>query len=402
MQRLRTLAIGLCLVGSFVVSTSGWADGLSRHTARFARPVKVMTQNLYIGADINRVFEAQTLDELPALVAETFATILATNFSERAEALADQIARFRPHVIGLQEAVLFRRQSPGDFFVGNPEPAEEEELNYLAILRAALEARGLDYTVAAMVTNADIEVPIVVGLDPDGAPLLDDMRATDRDVILMRGDVGTSEPPTVGNYSVNLEFNIGGVIVELTRGFAAVDATIDGTTYRVATTHLEERLAELGSGLEQIQAAQALELIGVLDDTTLPIILLGDLNSSPADRPTQLATPPYQLFAAEGYTDMWRSRPFWRRKPGLTCCHEEDLMNATSTFDRRIDHIFVRSGVAFFSRRAVGPHIAFVVGAKPSDKTLSGLWPSDHAGVFARMQLPMQKQQPYHFLSRRK
>jgi hypothetical protein len=396
MKRLLSLALGLFLLGSSVVSADGRANGISHRTVRFARPVKVMTQNLYIGADLNRVLGVESLEDLPEVVAETFAILLATDFPERAEALADQVARFRPHVIGLQEAVVLLRQSPGDFFLGNPVPAQEVEYDYLAILLDALAARGLHYTVAARVANADIEVPMHVGLGPGGMPLLDDIRTIDHDVILVRSDVAPSiSHPTTRHYTVNLQVGLAGIAtVELTRGVAAVDVEIGGTTYRVVTTHLEERLDELGLGLEQIQAAQASELIAALDTETLPVILLGDLNSSPADRPTQFAVPPYQLFTGMGYTDIWHSSPFGHHKPGLTCCQEETLTNETSTFDRRIDHIFVRNGVEFLPAQAVGPNIAFVVGERPQDKTPSGLWPSDHAGIFARMRLPVQQYQP--------
>lgn len=400
MKRLLTLALGLFLLNSAVGFAGGRASGIRHHVVRFARPVKVMTQNLYIGADINRVLEIDSLADLPEVVAETFAIILATNFPERAEALADQVARFRPHIIGLQEAVEFLRQSPGDFSLGNPMSATEPVFDYLTILQNALLTRGLNYEVAAIVNNADLEVPIVVGVDSGGMPLLDDIRAIDRDVILVRRGVETSRP-VAQNYAVNLQVGLAGIAaVELTRGFAAVDAKIGGTTYRVVTTHLEERLAELE--LEQIQALQAAELIGELATETLPVILLGDLNSSPTDLPTQVAVPPYQLFTVSGYADIWQSGPFGRHKPGLTCCQEEDLMNETSTFDRRIDHIFVRSGVEFLPTQAVGPNISFVVGDRQKAKTPSGLWPSDHAGVFARMRLPVQTQQPRHLLSSRK
>jgi hypothetical protein len=379
MKCLLTLALGFFLLSSSVVSADGRPNGISRNTVRFARPVKVMTQNLYIGADINRVLEAESLEALPEVVADTFAIILDTNFPERAEALADQVARFRPHVIGLQEAIVILRQSPGDFFLGNPRPAQDPEFDYLTILLNALAARGLNYTVAAFVVNADIEVPMHVESGPD-----DDIRAIDHDVILVRSDIAPSlSNPIARNYAVNLDVELeGGATIQLTRGFAAVDAEIDGTTYRVVTTHLEERLEEVGLGLEQIQAAQASELIAALDTATLPVVLLGDLNSSPIDRPTPFGVvPPYQLFTSAGYTDMWQSSPFGGHKPGLT-----------STFDRRIDHILVRYGVKFLPVQAVGPNIAFVTGERPQDKTPSGLWLSDHAGVFARMRLPAQEQ----------
>ena len=47
----------------------------------------------------------------------------------------------------------------------------------------------------------------------------------------------------------------------------------------------------------------------------------------------------------------------------------------TSTLDRRIDFVLATG--------AVKTRAAAVVGDEPADKTESGFWPSDHAGVIA-------------------
>jgi len=71
---------------------------------------KVMTRNLYLGADIFKVVEAAQNPnpnpdglDIPRAVAEVFQTMQYTNFPERAEALDDEIAMFVPDVVGLQE-----------------------------------------------------------------------------------------------------------------------------------------------------------------------------------------------------------------------------------------------------------------------------------------------------------
>ncbi|WP_372682637.1 hypothetical protein, partial [Desulfosarcina sp.] len=82
--------------------------------------VKVMTQNLYLGADIFRVVEAAFIldDEgnlipnpnptaVPLAVFDVFTTMLDTDFPERAEAIAGEIAKYKPNVIGLQEASTY-------------------------------------------------------------------------------------------------------------------------------------------------------------------------------------------------------------------------------------------------------------------------------------------------------
>ena len=95
-----------------------------------AEPVTVMTRNLYVGADIFRVVEADPTLILATII-EVYNTVVQTNFAERAEALADEVLEYQPHLIGLQEVSLIRRQSPGDVFDGNPIPATDANGNII-------------------------------------------------------------------------------------------------------------------------------------------------------------------------------------------------------------------------------------------------------------------------------
>jgi endonuclease/exonuclease/phosphatase family metal-dependent hydrolase len=381
MKHVHVFIMGFMLLWASL-DVAAQPPGASARSIRFTRPIKVMTQNVYIGADINRVVLG-TPAEIPLRVFETFQIILSTNYPERAQALADQIARFQPHLIGVQEAVRIFHQSPGDFLLGNPVEASDELFDYLDILLAALSERGLDYYVAAETGNADIELP-TLALHGPPTLLLDDLRVIDRDVILARADVITTNSMAV-NYAVNFGVPVPfpPFLLELTRSYASVHAEVNGETYRFVTTHLEEPLAELG--LQGIQAAQAAELITALEDETLPVIAAGDFNSAPTDP----FVPPYVQFVAAGYDDMWQRSPWGQHDAGLTCCQDEELFNDASAFDRRIDHILLKAPVQFLPAQAVGPTMTFVVGDREQDKTSSGLWPSDHAGVVARLRVPV-------------
>ena len=123
MNTSKRLAIGLLAIG--LLLSFGAVTRADDQNELRAGPLKVVTQNLYVGADIFRIFEAQTPEDIPFVVAEILGTVFATDFPERAEAIADQIARTEPHLIGLQEVSLLRVQSPGDFLIGNPLPAED-------------------------------------------------------------------------------------------------------------------------------------------------------------------------------------------------------------------------------------------------------------------------------------
>ncbi len=312
----------------------------------------VMTRNIYVGTDIDVLMTA-TPQEIPALVAQLWAEIQATDFADRAEALADEIAEYGPHLVGLQEVSLFRRQSPGDFLIGNPQAAEDTVLDHVAVLLAALADRGLSYSAVAVSTGMDVEVPMA--LSPTE---FDDMRLTDHEVILARSGVAISSVDE-RNFTVNHEIPL----LTILRGWVAVDATIGGETVRFLSTHLEPP-----EDVPDVQAAQAAEIMTELAAETLPVIVVGDLNSN-ADG---TSTPTYADFLAAGYSDAWAEAGTGE---GLTCCHEDDLQNPTATLVKRIDYILYRGGLEVVS--------AAVVGADPAERTAAGLWASDHAGVVA-------------------
>ena len=383
MKRFLTTVVALALVMMPLAATA--ANSNSEGRPNGVGPVRTATYNLYLGADIFRVVEAAVIDPatVPVAVAQVVNIMMGTDFPERSVAIADQIAKTRPHLIGLQEVSLWRYQSPGDFFIGNPQPAEDVLYDFLEIFLAALADRGLNYEVAGVVENADIELPMFVGFDGD-TPLFDDARLTDRDVILVQKGVQTSNL-LAANYSDKVSLPIGPVVVEFLRGYVAVDAKVKGREYRFVNTHLEVAPNLL---IPPVQSLQALELASVLATETKPIILVGDFNSSPEDVPTVLP-PPYWIMTAAGYVDTW-TRRVGRPSAGFTCCQNEFLTNEQSELDERIDLIFVRNDTDFPAWPDLGPVKARVLGARERDKTPSGLWPSDHAGIAAKLLIPVR------------
>lgn len=315
-------------------------------------PLTVMTYNVYVGANMEALLSITNLVEVPGAVADVYAAFGASDFPGRAAGIAGIIKAQHPHIIGLQEISLLRRQSPGDRLTGG-EPAEEVVLDFLEILMDALQAEGLNYQIAAKVQNFDIEMPMGSFTE------YDDIRLTDFDVILTRSDVTVSRPT-----SVNFEtlFAVEALFIEVLRGYTAIDATVSGTTYRVINTHLE-------SFLKDVRVAQAQELIEALHSETLPVILLGDFNTPAPDGTA------YQMLLSAGYIDTWQIDS---EGTGNTCCQGKALQNEMSEHHKRIDQIFVRN---------LDPPTAVMtstIGDKPEDKLSSGLWPSDHAGVVAQ------------------
>ena len=176
-----------------------------------------------------------------------FQTILDTDIKARARALAAEIKRKRPDLIGLQEAFRITVEPLSDPGDPNYPPAPLEVHDYLHDLLAALHALRARYKVAALVTNTNAPLPRFDGVQRDVVRLID------RDAILVRQEVQISRA-TARNFRTNLE-------VEgqtQWRGFVIVDAKVRGRTYRFANTHLEQGLPV---ELAPIQAALARELI---------------------------------------------------------------------------------------------------------------------------------------------
>ncbi len=287
-------------------------------------PISVMTWNIYVGTDVDKILAAQNPQDVPVLAAEAFQLLLATKFAERAEAIARQIAQYQPHVIGLQEISLLRRQSPGDAVAGGTTPAEEVLFDYLEILLAAIQGQGQSYKVAGKVQNTDAEIPMVVNVNPLA---FDDIRLTDFDVVLARDDVEISR---IVEANFDTKVTVPGFGLDILRGYVAVDAKIGEKSYRFVNTHLEPR-----SSGEQIQLAQAQELVAALQSETLPIILVGDLNTRPPDAQT------FQFFESQGFVDIWPLNSNSENPNGFTSAHDLDLKNSEVNLTDRVDLILV-------------------------------------------------------------
>jgi endonuclease/exonuclease/phosphatase family metal-dependent hydrolase len=351
--------------------------------------VKVMTRNLYLGADIFKVVEAAQNDPrtIPYVVADVFQTVQDTNFYDRAEAIADEVLKTKPHVIGIQEASTYYIQTPGDFLAGNPVQADTVVIDFYTVLNEALEARGL-YYVAHEVINADIELPMV---DLQSQTGLSDVRLVDQDMILVKKSLESREV-AAGNYDTQLELDIGGTPAAFSRGYLVVDVEIKGNEYRFVNTHLEVR-SEPGSPFRLAQSAQMFELLttigGLSVDGPPQVIMVGDFNSSPEDIPGEAIdpsdgklkryVPPYMLATGYfGYLDSWLLQK--RYDDGYTSGFDEFVSDPTAELTTRIDHVFL--GPNGYKIEKVKSD---VVGDEVKDMTPNGLWPSDHAGVVAKI-----------------
>jgi endonuclease/exonuclease/phosphatase family metal-dependent hydrolase len=350
-----------------------------------AKPVKpskptVMTRNLYLGADLGPAIAAPTVPQAYTAVGDIYMNMVDMNFNARAKLLGQEIQNASPDAIGLQEVAIWRRD---DVIDGPTTPATEVVYDYLELLMNELEDRGLNYSVAVVQEEADLEFPADVrGPTPhtaqDGVPDFDG-RLTMRDVILVKDGVkvkGTGG----GNYPVNASVNtaaFGSVTVK--RGYTFADLRIDkknakGTKFRFINTHLES----FNAFVRNLQAGNLTIATGVTDVPGLPTVLVGDLNSDPDDPSTDPGPPSggnndaYETVIADGFSDY-----------GVevnTCCFGEDLRDdPPAAFTSRIDHVLGKGEVSEIS--------ANLIGDDPANRSGTGLWPTDHGGVVAKLQV---------------
>ena len=327
------------------------------------RPMKVMTRNLYIGSDLTGPVTAPNFSAFLAATAQIYNNIQASDFPARAKVLASEIDAASPQVVALQEVELVRKDTVPPVLDGPATPSTTVVNDFLALLRAELADRGTPYDVVGSVVNSDIEAPTALGFDA---------RVTDRDVILARAGLPEDElrVGSTSSSSFNTQLTLPSAAGPITflRGWTAANLVVNGRPLKLVNTHLE-------AFSSAVRAAQAQELLaGPLNTGTSPAVLAGDMNSPPDDPNTPNA---YDVLTDAGFADAWIQAN--GSAAGLTCCHAADLLNpSASVFNLRIDDVLTRNASAPASQ-------AKVTGTDPDNRTPSGLWPSDHGGMWARI-----------------
>jgi endonuclease/exonuclease/phosphatase family metal-dependent hydrolase len=354
-RRLAALAVSVALLTATAPTTATAAE---REPAAKQR-VTVASYNLYLGGDVGSLL-APGIDTLPEFIAAASAlwqSVVATNFPERAEAIADLLAEENPDVVGLQEVALWESAPFGSATLA-------PTYDFLALLRAELAARGAPYRV--LVTNTNFVSPVV----PLPAPIGLNVRLTDRDVIIARSDLPKSELKTSNassrTYTARVPITLPTGASEVVRGWSTIDIKTAGMKYRFANTHLE-------AFSDTVRDLQAVQLARVLRRSPHPVVLVGDINADPGTGAARI------LRKTVGLADAWskgKGTPY-------TAGQDDLLRNDPSTLNRRIDFVLYESDRTpdFDARKAR------VIGEEAGDRTATGLWPSDHAGVVARLRL---------------
>jgi hypothetical protein len=379
LQQHSKIWLPLVACALFALALPAAADAKAR---KGGPKITVMTRNLFLGADLAPAINAPSIPAAIDGAGVIWNEFQRTNFPERAVPLAREIKRSEADLVGLQEVALWRKQTPSDG--GAPPispigtPATVVEQDFLAILRRELKRAGARYRVVVVQKEFEAELPVdqdgsdATGSGPLAAFGADfDARLTMRDVILARkGSKVKLGKTRRGHYETRYEPNVGGLVIPVDRGWASVEAKVRGKggkrRFRFVDTHLE------AFGDPMIREAQAKELTRGPLDTRKQVVLVGDLNSGIArhNEPEQPGDDlAFKALAGFGMHDNGAVQ---------SCCYD-DLFDATAVFDHTVDHVLTKPRLK--TKRS------FVTGHDASERTPSGLWPSDHGGVVSRLQL---------------
>jgi endonuclease/exonuclease/phosphatase family metal-dependent hydrolase len=346
---------------------------------------------LFLGADLAPAIEASSIPAAIDGAGTVWNELQSTKFPERAAPLAREIKRSKADLVGLQEVALWRKQIPSDGGapplspIPGAQPASDLEFDFLALLQAELKKIGARYRVVVVQDEFGGELPVdadhsdATGTGPLAGFGADfDASLTMRDVILVRKGTKVKLGKTSkGHFETRYEPNVGGIVIPVDRGWVSVEAKIRGKSgkkgkklrdsrFRFINTHLE------AFGDPTIREAQAKELIAGPLDTKKQVILVGDLNSG-IERHNEPEQPgddlAFRALVEFGMNDNGAIQ---------SCCYDS-LFDPNAVFDHTVDHVLTKPGLRTIR--------AYVTGDDASERTASGLWPSDHGGVVSRLQL---------------
>lgn len=342
------------VIGALAVALAFGLSGTA--AAKDKRDLTVMTQNLYLGADIAQVLEATSFPAFLFSVATTYGQVQFTDFPTRAAAIAAEIEAADADIVGLQEVANWTSTGPG----------APPSVDFLAILLQKLDDRGLSYSVAATSHNLNVG-PVPLLFPCSAAPPSCQLSYEDRDVILVnteRAGLQVSNPQS-GRYDAQQVASSLAGDISFDRGWASIDGQLDGKKFTFVTTHLEIE------DYAPVQEDQGREFLAGPAKAGGAVIAVGDFNSA-ADGST---TSVHADLTKSWFTDAWALN---RRDPGLSCCQDPLLTNGTSHLQSRIDLVLTHG-----ASRAVEAHL---VGTAPF-RAVPPLWPSDHAGLVATIRI---------------
>lgn len=377
------LALAACLAAFAGAAQAKKGNGHGSKQRNNGTAVKVMTRNLYLGADLTPAIESKSTAEFIEANGEIIRTVEATNFPKRAKGLAKEILQKGPDLVGLQEVALWREAPPSlaPVLTGKP-TATKVKYDFLQLLLKQLNRKKKLYRPVVVQPEFDFEAPADANGVPGDGPgpgILANAevngRLTMRDVILARVGAGVqTSNPKRGHFSHLLVEKVAGATeVTVTRGWVSVDAKVRGSRkFHFVDTHLEafDNQAEYPS----VRAQQASELVAPGGPATskLPVILVGDLNSDIKTEVKPGDSQAYRVMKKAGFRERATSKP-------TGCCIHSPLLNTgtAAEMNHKVDHIMTNAP----------KQVRLLKSAVTGRQMYHGLWDSDHAGLFSELKI---------------
>jgi endonuclease/exonuclease/phosphatase family metal-dependent hydrolase len=355
-------------------------------------PVKVMSRNIYLGADVGVALEK--IPNLPAAAQFMWKQVKETDFSQRKSILAEEIRSESPDVIGIQEATIwYCKAKPWskktEIYNFTKELLAELNGDYIIATKNGEEANNPGYSIGPIpfltkVIDSEVFQPLY-GQDSAACGFqIGDVLLVKKELREYINQVGNSEYKSI--------YKVVPTLMEIYRGYTWADITVQGRNVRFVTTHLESLWDE---NKIPKAAEQARQLVEDLKNTKSPIVIIGDFNSDPRDpRPKSSANlgeqpvesekcptgssicSAYRVMREAGFEDVGpdSSEPTtftWGMNALLTGpdpVRESAAKKMGNSFGYtdRLDYIFVKNGVEVLTSK--------IIGQKPPYGT-------DHAGV---------------------
>jgi endonuclease/exonuclease/phosphatase family metal-dependent hydrolase len=278
LARFRPVVLVVLIIVCFTCASAG------------STSVKVMTYNIFEGSEFAPILAVINnpnagFSDFQAAVGATIAEVQNSNPVLRAQLIAAEIANAAPDVVGLQEVAVWSFNT------------QQIDLGQLILANLCGQ-----YTIVSAAPEFQLAIPqLGVGF-------------VDQELILARTDEMNSGKLAItssqqGHYNVDVPLPavplLGLPASKLTRGWAYVDARLNGTTFRFLTTHLEDGTNQTSPVFALVQALQAIQLVNGPAATSLPLIMAGDFNvvANNLASPTFLT---YVFILANGLSDVWR------------------------------------------------------------------------------------------------
>ncbi len=358
--------------------------------------ITVMTRNIYLGADVGKALEL--IPDLPAAAQYMWDQMRKTDFGSRSKLLADEINQYKPDVIGIQEATIWKCQK-------NLWSKRTTIYDFVEILLKQLSG---EYEVAELNSAKAYNPGFSISPIPYLTKVIDPevfQRIFSQDSAFCGFETGDtlivkkqlqSEVINLGNTEYEASYSVVPTLMTIYRGYTWADIKINGTPTRFITTHLESLWDE---NKIPNSARQARQLISDTSNTKMPLIIMGDFNSDPKDprgkgglnpglQPVEsLNCPPnsstcsaYKLMIENDFIDAGPNsldpKNFtWGMNAQLSGPDLERKSAAQKFgnqfgFTDRLDYVFVKNNVRVNS--------AEIIGVKPP-------YASDHAGVVVKI-----------------